>query len=255
MTEARNNWKCSWTRKRAKIVSLLQKGKEPIIFKAYSGLDESAAFAMEASLITHYGRLDIGTGCLCNMSDGGEGNTGHRYTTDENIYTIRDQHGNTFTGSRLDIREKIFNGNHQTAQRLFNGGISLGWFIGDEPPEKLYVRNDIDFELYSIKENKMVLVNKGNCKEHGFTIDGFLELVREKKNAKIRFWHTLPKNIDSGKKSWFSNFKKHRFYNTKENYCVEKTIPEMAKEHGGDRTLYLMCASGKIAYTGDWVMA
>ena len=41
-----------------------------------TGLTEKEAFSWETFYILHYGRLDIGTGCLHNKSDGGEGNSG-----------------------------------------------------------------------------------------------------------------------------------------------------------------------------------
>jgi hypothetical protein len=37
---------------------------------------EDAAYEAETFLISYYGRLDIGTGCLRNMTDGGEGSSG-----------------------------------------------------------------------------------------------------------------------------------------------------------------------------------
>ena len=41
-----------------------------------SGLQEWYAFELEQLLIAYYGRSDIGYGSLCNLSDGGEGNSG-----------------------------------------------------------------------------------------------------------------------------------------------------------------------------------
>ena len=40
------------------------------------GLTEQEAFDLEVSLISHYGRRDNGTGCLVNLTDGGEGASG-----------------------------------------------------------------------------------------------------------------------------------------------------------------------------------
>ena len=42
----------------------------------YNGLEESAALSKEMELIAEYGRRDLGTGCLVNLTDGGEGVSG-----------------------------------------------------------------------------------------------------------------------------------------------------------------------------------
>jgi hypothetical protein len=59
-----------------KLNSMLAKGIEPIVEVVGEGLTEGEAFDLEIKLIKHYGRLDIKTGCLCNHTDGGEGNSG-----------------------------------------------------------------------------------------------------------------------------------------------------------------------------------
>lgn len=50
-----------------------------IIIEEYES--EKDAFLAEAFLISFYGRKDIGTGCLVNLTDGGEGGTsGYKHT-------------------------------------------------------------------------------------------------------------------------------------------------------------------------------
>jgi hypothetical protein len=46
----------------------------------YPAESESDAFETEVALIWYYGRKDLGTGCLRNRTDGGEGASGHRQT-------------------------------------------------------------------------------------------------------------------------------------------------------------------------------
>lgn len=44
-------------------------------------LNESEAFESECAIIALFGRIDNGTGCLANLTDGGEGSAGHHYKT------------------------------------------------------------------------------------------------------------------------------------------------------------------------------
>lgn len=44
------------------------------------GLDERTAFELETWLISYHGRLDVGTGPLVNMTDGGEGESGRVFS-------------------------------------------------------------------------------------------------------------------------------------------------------------------------------
>lgn len=55
-------------------------GLEPVITIVDEFDDESDAFAFEVELIAKYGRRDLGTGPLCNLTKGGEGGAGQVYT-------------------------------------------------------------------------------------------------------------------------------------------------------------------------------
>lgn len=65
-----------------KLRKMVREGVEPEIKIIENGLSETGSFKLERILISHYGRLDTGTGCLCNHTDGGEGASGYHHTED-----------------------------------------------------------------------------------------------------------------------------------------------------------------------------
>jgi hypothetical protein len=60
----------------SKLRKMAREGIEPNIVLLHEHLAEEEAFAIERELIAKYGRRDLGTGCLCNHTDGGEGQSG-----------------------------------------------------------------------------------------------------------------------------------------------------------------------------------
>lgn len=85
----------------------------------YEDIDESFAIKKEIELIKKYGRLDLGTGCLVNMTDGGEGCNGiiHSSSTKEKL-------SKHFKGVKLSKshRENISKG--QVGKKWFNNGVN-----------------------------------------------------------------------------------------------------------------------------------
>lgn len=75
-------------------------GLAPIV-KIVARFDtEAEAFEVEKALIAFYGRRDIGTGSLCNLTPGGEGSAGYRFTAGQRerlSQTIKERYATGWT--------------------------------------------------------------------------------------------------------------------------------------------------------------
>jgi len=66
--------------------------------------NEIAAFSAEKFFISFYGRVDLGTGCLRNLTDGGEGGSGITYTPEMRRRISQRMRGNSNSaGCKLSL--------------------------------------------------------------------------------------------------------------------------------------------------------
>jgi hypothetical protein len=65
--------------KNSTIKAIISENLSPVVEIVSTDLSEPEAFDVEKTLIAKYGRRDIGTGILTNLTDGGEGTSGYRH--------------------------------------------------------------------------------------------------------------------------------------------------------------------------------
>lgn len=98
-------------------------------------IQEWYALELERDLIAYYGRRDIGTGCLVNLTDGGEGSSGYKHTKNslfklinQEIWTFKNTETSEIVRSTAYDFQKKFKNVYVRAM-MTREGISGGWFI------------------------------------------------------------------------------------------------------------------------------
>jgi hypothetical protein len=143
-----------------KIKKLLKEGFVPIINLIETGLTETQSFEFEKKLIKKYGRIDLGKGCLVNLSDGGEGQSGwvptEEYKINMSSLTSGDKNGMFGKTHTEETKNKI--------------------------REKSIGRKLNDFYRNQMSENRMGEKNSFYGKKH---TKESIELIRQKKIGKF----------------------------------------------------------------------
>jgi len=104
-----------------KFNKIKKSGLEPIIIKLYENLNEEESLKKEIELIDEIGRIELGTGPLLNMTDGGEGNSGYIFSEETKKLIAKKQRKNFLDikkeferrGYILLTEEKDYKNNHQ----------------------------------------------------------------------------------------------------------------------------------------------
>lgn len=78
------------------IRNILNKGLDVVIQKIEAATDQEA-IEMEMLLISMYGRRDIKTGILTNRTEGGDGASGYKHTTESKLNMSKSQKGKVLT--------------------------------------------------------------------------------------------------------------------------------------------------------------
>ncbi len=79
----------------------------PIVFKLYENLSEKASFEIEEKLIKEIGRIDLETGPLVNMTDGGEGCSG-KILSDETKELISEKQRKWFLEIEKEFKKRNY---------------------------------------------------------------------------------------------------------------------------------------------------
>lgn len=85
-----------------KIAHIREEGLEPLIEKMEEGLLFADAALKECELIAKFGRVDLGTGTLCNFTNGGEGTPGFRHRVETLKLFSEQRKGRSQTEAQLE---------------------------------------------------------------------------------------------------------------------------------------------------------
>ena len=128
-----------------KLRKMLDSGILPIVRKLLENLSEQEALIKEKLFIRIYGRQDIGTGCLCNHTDGGDqppNQTGFCHTQE-----TKDRIGKASLGS-LNIEMKIIKSQSPRSKEFRKRHSEILSEIRGQPVESYNLITDAVIKVY-----------------------------------------------------------------------------------------------------------
>ena len=112
------------------ILKILKNNIEPIRFKLYENITLESAIRLEKYLINLIGRRDINSGTLANLTDGGDGMVGYKYTDEQKEqkrkFTIELWNNGIFDNRQISGENNYFYNKHHTEETKEKIRIKIG---------------------------------------------------------------------------------------------------------------------------------
>lgn len=106
-----------------KIKHIKDAGLEPIIQIIYDNISDIDAMNLEKELILKYGRIHLGTGTLCNLTEGGEGTIGFKHSEKTKKLLSKQRKGKKQTPAQYIANcNRIVSDETKEKQRMANKG-------------------------------------------------------------------------------------------------------------------------------------
>ncbi|NZD50526.1 AP2 domain-containing protein [Rhizobium leguminosarum] len=120
------------------VAKIRASGQEPDVTRVRDGMTEVEAFDLEATLIAQYGRIKVG-GVLCNLTDGGEGVSGHAHDgeTRKRMTELRRMRGPQ-VGDYKGVSSMMKCGMWEASIEVGGKNACLGFFRAPEDAAKAY---------------------------------------------------------------------------------------------------------------------
>lgn len=152
--------------------NIVNKYGQPIIKIIHENLSWDDACKLEIQYIKKYGRRDIGTGCLVNMTDGGDGSTGYKHNID---FINKMKHINRTNDWKNNIKKSLIGKSHSAERIENNRNSQIGLHSGYKNARSVF------YTFLSPEMGKFEVFGnlKNFMKEHNLR-SGFLKLCNGK---------------------------------------------------------------------------